>query len=164
MSNPKNNKKGNNNYKVHDIESSKSVSDDYSDCLFNINVLGSINDYPPNHINVKLNGISHKMKVDSGSLHSIISSNTYVRLWPVNSLSVLPVSVQYLRTWNAEKLNVNGYFDVNVKHNAENVTLLLLVLEGKGKSLIGRSWFDALKININVDDSNVHKIYVPTLD
>lgn len=33
---------------------------------------------------VNLNQIPYKMEVDSGLLYSIISYDTYVKLWPVN--------------------------------------------------------------------------------
>lgn len=45
----------------------------------------------------------------------------------------MPILDQYLRSWISERLNANGYFDVNVQYNSQDVTLPLLVNEVKGK-------------------------------
>lgn len=167
MCNSKNLKKGDNKVssKVQNLNSGEcNISQYKGEYLNNIHSISSINDHPPHDLLLDLNGINHKMEIDSGSLHSVISSDTYVKLWPVNPPHLLPVSDQCLRTWNSEELNVNGYFDVNVCYKNRNVNLPLLVLQGCGKSLIGRSWFHSLGIDINVNNSNVNKLSSQSYD
>lgn len=94
-------------------------------------------------------------------MHSIISYGTYITLWPVNPPFLLLISDQCLRTLSSKKLNLAGYFDVNFSYNSSTVNLPMLVVERKGKSLIGRRWFDALHLNLTF---NVNKVYTISFD
>lgn len=137
----KKNKQGTKVTKVQNFNSGKSniVNHEYN-CIDNLNFVGTVIDYPLYDILVDLNGIPHKMEFDSDSLHSIISYDTYVKLWPVNPPFLYSAPNQCLMTWSPEKLNVAGYFCVNVSYNSSSVNLPLLVVEGKNKSLVDRSW------------------------
>lgn len=59
-------------------------------------------DFPPLDVEILLHGLKHKMDIDFGSLHSVMSSDTFVKLWQVNPPNLLPVSDQSLRTCNSK--------------------------------------------------------------
>lgn len=151
--------------KIHKIDSGKSIdSNDELSFINTLDVVNTVNNYPPHDIIINLNGIKHKMEIDSGSLHSVMSSDTYIKLWPVNTPELLPLPNQCLKTWNSDKLNIMGYFNVDVDCNSVNVNLPLVILEGKGKSLVGRSWFDALGIKVDINNLSINSLSTQGLD
>ena len=76
------------------------------------------------------------MELDTGATLSLISSETYHRLWNCN-----------LKTYTGERLNVIGELEVTVTLESQRKPLKLLVVEGNGPSLFGRNWLEKLKLN-----------------
>eukprot|EP00731_Ephydatia_muelleri_P037001 Em0374g4a len=81
-----------------------------------------------------VNGTPLQMQVDTGAVVSLISESTYMRVWP-----------------QGEGINVVGKICVHVQHEGQNHRSLdLLVVQGRGPSLIGRDWLSKLKINLSL--------------
>ena len=79
------------------------------------------------------------MDIDSGSLHSVISFDCFLKSCPFNPPQILPDSGQFLRTGIRKKLNVNRYFQADVSHYSCYAKLFVSVVDDKGKTPLGRS-------------------------
>ncbi|XP_064466262.1 uncharacterized protein K02A2.6-like [Ornithodoros turicata] len=99
-------------------------------------------------MSVNINGKPLSMEIDSGAGHSMISEATLRRLWPVPPKLVRKNVV--LKTWSKETLPVLGAFPVEVRHGNDVHHLEVLIAKGDGPSLIGRNWFKALNISVDV--------------
>lgn len=102
--------------------------------------------HPPIKITVHLDGRALEMEVDTGAGFTVISSDTFQRLWP--DRPKLQAANLLLHTWSQEKLRVLGSLEVLVQTDMAEVRLPLLVAEGCGPSLLGRSWLDPLGITV----------------
>ena len=98
-----------------------------------------------------VNGTPLQMQVDTGAVVSLISESTYMRVWPQVRRPALEKSGILLRTYTGEGINVVGKICVDVQHEGQNHRSLdLLVVQGRGPSLIGRDWLSKLKINLSL--------------
>eukprot|EP00731_Ephydatia_muelleri_P037009 Em0376g4a len=98
-----------------------------------------------------VNGTPLQMQVDTGAVVSLISESTYMRVWPQVRRPALEKSGILLRTYTGEGINVVGKICVHVQHEGQNHRSLdLLVVQGRGPSLIGRDWLSKLKINLSL--------------
>ncbi|XP_048482870.1 uncharacterized protein K02A2.6-like [Plutella xylostella] len=93
-----------------------------------------------------IDGAKLSMEVDTGASRSIISEETYRKLWqvapPLQSTNVKLV------TWTREPLKVLGVTHVRVVLGNKEAQCELLVVSGKGPSLLGRNWFQALCLDV----------------
>jgi hypothetical protein len=80
------------------------------------------------------------MEVDTGASASIISEETYQRLWAGLQRPNLAPSSRRLRTYTGEELKIRGSIEVEVAYGEQHKTLPLLVVASEGPSLIGRDW------------------------
>eukprot|EP00731_Ephydatia_muelleri_P003073 Em0001g3073a len=99
---------------------------------------------------VKINNVTIVMEVDTGAAASVISERTYKNSWvgvprpPLLSTDVL------LRTYSGERLDIRGEIKVDVQFRGKEAKLNLLVVGGKGPSLMGRDWISVLHPNLVV--------------
>ena len=102
---------------------------------------------PSSHpITVELE-INHKkllMEIDTGAAVSVISRDTYNKLFSDTSLNLSTVR---LKTYTGEPMPVAGELDVEVKYGLQVCTLSLTVVEGSGPSLLGRDWLCHLTLD-----------------
>ncbi|XP_046959671.1 uncharacterized protein K02A2.6-like [Vanessa cardui] len=95
---------------------------------------------------VMIEGVKVTMEIDSGASRTIISEDTYNKLWSIPpSLNATNIK---LVTWTREPLKVLGEVNVHVKLGAKEARCDLIVVSGKGPSLLGRNWFHGLNIEI----------------
>ena len=98
--------------------------------------------------------------VDTGASASIISEETYVRLWQKGQKPILQPSSVKLWTYTREELKVQRAISVTVEYEDQKETLSLLVVAGTGPSLLGRDWL--LKIRLDWQNLNRLQAAPPT--
>lgn len=102
---------------------------------------------PPIVADVTLDDVKLSMEVDSGASRSIISEETYHKLWltppPLNSTNLK------LMTWTCDPLKVIGIANVRAVLGDKAAQCELVVVSGRGPSLLGRNWFQALGLHIS---------------
>ena len=96
---------------------------------------------PPLTVQMQLDAVgwSATAEVDTGAAISIISENTFKRLWKNRELQKSSVT---LRTYSGEPLKVLGVFTVLAEHGSNKKEVILTVVKGSGPSLVGRNWLD----------------------
>ena len=95
---------------------------------------------------VKINETEVEMEVDTGATYSLISMDTYRRLWPDQRKPILRKTDVTLRTYTGEKVIIRGCIRVSVKYQSQQEDLNLLVVAGSGPSLLGRDWLQTLRL------------------
>ncbi|XP_061714623.1 uncharacterized protein K02A2.6-like [Cydia pomonella] len=134
--------------KVHltDDKCSCDSNSDQEDMMNGIYVCAE--DYcEPIRANVDINGTKLLMEIDSGASRSIISEETFKKLWfnppPLNTTNVKLV------TWSRAPLRVLGLLHVRVVLGDKEAQCELLVVAGCGPSLLGRNWFKKLGLQVD---------------
>ena len=87
------------------------------------------------------------MEVDTGASLSLISETTYKKLWESDTLPELQQTTVKLRTYTGEEMRVLGCINVRVQSKEQEAQLPLLVVKGRGPSLLGRNWLTQLCLN-----------------
>ena len=100
----------------------------------------------PLKITVSANGVQLPMQIDTGAAVSVISKMTYNRLWSAAKRPPLQHTSVQLRTYSGEKLPVCGQVQVLVSCRGLEVRLSLVVVSGKGPTLMGRDWLKNLDV------------------
>ena len=77
------------------------------------------------------------MEISTGASISLISHDTFTKLWSTSQRPTLRPSTQKLRTYTGEQLEVLGYITVHVTYGKQHQMLPLLVVAGSGPSLFG---------------------------
>ena len=126
---------------VEEESTSKNDVSEYSDSLWHV-TNGSSKSIT---VQVKLNGVPSQMELDTGASVSLISEATFETLKKRGA--ELSTSSAKLCTYTGEAIKVMGSTNVRVTYEDQDVTLPLLVTEGKGPSLIGRNWLSSLRLN-----------------
>lgn len=102
---------------------------------------------PPITADLNIDGAALTMEVDSGASRTIISEETYRKLWisppPLNSTNMKLV------TWTQDPLKVLGMANVRVRLGDREAQCELVVVSGKGPSLLGRNWFQTLGLQVS---------------
>ena len=101
----------------------------------------------PLEVNLQLEGKPLRMEVDTGAAVSLVSEETYWSLFPTVPLQS---STTKLRTYPGEPLTILDQQEVKVQHGEQTAKLLLLVVQGKGPSLLGRNWLQVLRFDWKV--------------
>ncbi|XP_022833967.1 uncharacterized protein K02A2.6-like [Spodoptera litura] len=101
---------------------------------------------PPIQAELTINGAAVTMEVDSGASRTIISAATYRHLW-IKPPPLRPTNVK-LVTYSREALQVLGFTYVQVTLGNKEAQCELFVVSGEGPSLLGRSWFKALDLQV----------------
>ncbi len=78
------------------------------------------------------------MEIDTGAALSVMNEHTYRSLWPKRKPPLKPTSIR-LKTYTGEHIVVKGIIRVHVLYQAQQAELDLLVVAGKGRSLLGSS-------------------------
>ena len=124
------------------VSEDQSESDGEEEMLFNIKTVGD----KDNAIIVspEIEGKTINMELDTGASVSIVSEVT----WKQN-LDAVPLKQAntVLRTYSGEVLTVLGQCQVQVHYCQQKAKLPLLVVQGKGPSLFGRNWLEAIRLN-----------------
>ena len=91
-------------------------------------------------VSVSIDNASLEMEIDTGASVSIISEETYNRLWSPEDAPPLQESSVKLRTYSGEQIGVKGSTTVTVRYKNQTEQLPLVVANGSGPSLLGRDW------------------------
>ena len=110
----------------------------------------------PVTLRVLLNDSPLEMEVDTGAAASVISEKTYWALWPKQRRPQLQDTSILLRTYTGEQLKVKGQVSVAVCYGGTTMSLNLLVVAGRGPSLMGRDWLYKLKPNLGIFHTSIH--------
>ena len=105
----------------------------------------------PLMVSVKVNNNDLQMEVDTGASASVISEETYGRLWKREDAPPLRPTAVLLRTYAGEKLALLGSITVDVQYQEQRRTLSLLVVAGSGPTLLGGDWL----LQIQLDWTNL---------
>ena len=98
-------------------------------------------------ITPRLNGTELKMEIDTGASLSLMSEETYHRVWEANSAPPLLPSTANLRTYTGERIATLGRIEVEVSINVQTAHLSLEVVKGAGPSLLGVDWLQELRLD-----------------
>ena len=98
----------------------------------------------PITVELEINQKRLTMEVDTGAAVSIISMDTYQKLFLDTKLNS---SNLRLKTYTGEPMPVSGELDVEVHYGSQVCTLSLTVVEGSGPSLLGRDWLCHLTLD-----------------
>lgn len=98
----------------------------------------------PITVTVEVNGRYLSMEIDMGVAVSIILRETWKKLFPEASLKP---SAVLLKTYTGEPMLVVGVMEVQVNYELQSHKLPLLVVAGKGPSLIGHDWLQHIQLN-----------------
>ena len=99
---------------------------------------------PPLKVCVQLDECNIPMEIDTGASMSIMSEDTYRKIWPAKKLEVSNVKLQ---TYSKEPSPVVDARYVQVQYEGQSATLPLIVVKGNGPTLLGRNWLGIIKIN-----------------
>ena len=78
---------------------------------------------------------------------SVITESTYPSTWPEESCPSLLPSDAKLCTYSGEGMEVLGCTKVSVCCKEQDKQLQLLVIHGSSPSLLGRDWWEELKLD-----------------
>lgn len=98
----------------------------------------------PITVDVQVNGKFLTMELDTGAAVSVISEDAQRRLFPATALKRTSV---VLRTYTGEPIRVAGQLDVEVQYGSQKCTLPLVVVAGKGPTLLGRDWLQYIQLD-----------------
>jgi hypothetical protein len=99
---------------------------------------------PPLTMSVELDGRVIEMEVDTGASRSLISAETFAA--ELGSQPPLQPTQVRLHTYSGEQIPVEGRIRVGVRvQDGEVEELELLVVSGRGSSLVGRNWLRRLR-------------------
>ena len=89
-------------------------------------------------VEVKLNGVTMQMEVDTGASVSLMGEAHFKSLKEKGAM--LSPSKAKLSTYTGETIQVLGTSDVKVEHKGQTAMLPLVVIPGSGSPLLGRDW------------------------
>ena len=111
-----------------------------SDVLYHI---FSVTGAAPLRTQVTVNGVPVLFQIDTGAGVSLINVNDYNDKFHNCELSESSVK---LRAYTGNAISVVGQCNVTAELDGQSVHLLLVVVEGNGPPLLGRSWLQKLRI------------------
>ena len=101
----------------------------------------------PLYVTITVNGNPLAMEVDTGASVSITSLETFKAIQNGESTLQLEESSVRLQTYTGEPIPICGSTQVHVVHNERVLSLPLVVTQGKGPTLLGRNWLEALRLD-----------------
>ena len=115
---------------------------------YEIFAMGTDEKIEPYLVFVDVNGTTLQMEIDTGSALTLISQETFSKLWPQGGAPQLEKTSFRLKTYSGEELKVIGRAAVRVGCGRQVVEDLgLVVVGGKGPSLLGRDWLGKLRLD-----------------
>ena len=148
-------------HSTHQVREDESESNDELESTNNILALKEQRP-SPFIVKVQLNNCNLNMEIDTGASASLLSMDTYRRLWKKGTRPELKPSSRRLKTYTGELLNVEGTIDVEVTYEKQRKVLPLLVVRGDGPNLIGRDWLIQIRLDWNALGINNLKPAPPT--
>ena len=127
--------------KVHEIyidEEERTESDDSVLMVYSVNTV-----HPPIFLDVNVNNVPVTFELDTGSGVSLMNSTDFQEKFGNIPLKKSEIR---LKCYNQNKITVVGETDVTVQYNDQTFTLPLLVVDGKGVPLFGRSWLKKIQL------------------
>ena len=103
---------------------------------------------------VRANGVDLPMEIDTGASVSVINEETYRTSWSAKQCPPLQPTNARLRSYTGEQIGVLGTIVLSVSYRGQEKTLSLLVVNGKGLTLLGRDWLAQLRL----DWKEIHSI------
>ena len=104
---------------------------------------------------MQINSASIRMEVDTGATLSIISRATYDATWSSEDAPPIKLSEAKLHTYTGEEIPVDGAIDVEVAYRHQKASLSLVVVAGRGPSLMGRNWME----HFQLDWCQLHQVH-----
>ena len=102
---------------------------------------------PPILVTMSLNKAPVNLELDTGAAVTVMSEGEFRQWFPDQSLDRSPVQ---LKTYTGEPMMIIGATEVEVAYqDQESKTLSLVVVEGKGPSLLGRNWLQHFTLDWN---------------
>ena len=101
----------------------------------------------PLKVIVRVDNRELEMEVDTRASLSIISEETYSRLWPEEKKPSLQESNITLRTYSGEQLAIKGTLKVDFEYKDQKAHLQLVVATGQGPNLLGRDWLSRIRLD-----------------
>ena len=98
-------------------------------------------------VTLKVNGINLEMELDTGATLSVISEQTYHKLFSAGKAPPLKSVTIQLTTYTGEAIETLGEVEVTVQYKGQEKRLKLLVVTGEGPSLLGRNWLSHIKLD-----------------
>ena len=128
-------------HKIHHVQDEQQSLDDVgnSDDDFHLHQL-SRHSAEPIMATLLLKGKKLDIEVDTGVL---LSEATRRAMFPDD---ILHPSSLFLRMYTDEHMKVKGTLNVRVEYGEQKDKLVLVVVNGKGPSLIGRNWLKYVQI------------------
>ena len=115
---------------------------------YDLFAVGTDKKVDPYLMSVDIDGATLLMEIDTGSALTLISQATFSTLWNQENSPRLENTSIRLRTYSGEELEVVGRAVVTVRCGREEVGELgLVVVGGKGPSLLGRDWLGRLRLD-----------------
>ena len=112
--------------------------------LFQVRLHGSSKS-PPIGVKVKVDNCLIKMELDTGASVTVMSEATFRELWPRRGLHTADVKLQ---SYSKVPIPVVGCCYVNLNYKGQIVEQVpLIVVEGSGPSLLGRSWLSRIRLD-----------------
>ena len=99
---------------------------------------------PEIELELYLNGSRIIMELDTGASISIISEETWRTRLPKVKLEQSKI---ILKTYTGEPMKVLRETEVSVKYNNQEAKLPLVVVKGRGPSLLGRNWLKVIQLD-----------------
>ena len=101
---------------------------------------------PPVHLDVIVNEKPVNFQLDTGAGVTIINYSDFISRWGCTKLNASKVT---LKSYSGDKIKVRGEVDVKVQIEEQSCILPLVVVDGKGPPLLGRSWLQKLRLPWN---------------
>ena len=95
-------------------------------------------------VDVHVDTVPVTMELDTGAVYTIISKETWKRLFPTMDLEEVDLP---LVTYTGERLTVIGQAFVQVEYERQKFRLPLIVVDGQGPPLFGRNWLKKIQLN-----------------
>ncbi|PIK36370.1 hypothetical protein BSL78_26804 [Apostichopus japonicus] len=127
--------------KVKQVNEDTGQANDKLFDLFNVN-----DGRAPLAVDIKIDGQSVKMEVDTGASMSIVSEETFKANWPNKKWHKTDI---VLRTYTGATVEILGETEVTVEYQRQKCKLRLIVIRGEGASLLGRDWLQKIRLDWN---------------
>ena len=87
------------------------------------------------------------MEVDTGATVSVMTNNTYLATWRGEQAPQIKPSSAKLCTYTGHALKVVGMVEVDVEYRDKQAKLNLVIVDGKGPSLLGQDWLRVIRLD-----------------
>ena len=98
----------------------------------------------PMYVSPRVNGVSCRMQIDTGSARSIITLSEFKDKFPGQELKKTSV---LFKTYTGQLVQPNGKFIAHVKLHGQKRKLPLFVVPNGSNALLGRDWLRELQLN-----------------